>query len=209
MTRTQRRSQTRSGRNEVEHTETEHDPAIAAENAPGVPQREWILVVLDPDDPRQAIRAALRDPAIDSGSVDLLLVFPTVEFEQRWQTRRAAGVTAPYAIDQLEEEARLTADRIGREFLDKSGRNYAVRTGVGRTRDFVLDALRAREYVRLYLATPRRRLWQRLLRRPIVPAWLVDALPDRSTVVWVTGREVPPGVGVPEDIPDTETRPAR
>lgn len=209
MTRTPQTGPTNSTRREIEPTETEHQHSIAVEDAPGGPHREWILVVLDPDDPRRTVRAAMRDPAVVSGAVDLLLVFPTSEYEERRQARREAGVTAPYSLDQFEEEIRHIAHGIGREFLDSSGRNYMVLTGVGRTRDFGRKALGTREYARVYFATPRRRLWRRLFRRSTVPAWLADALPDSATVVWVTGGVVSPDVPRPEDVSDATVRSTR
>lgn len=144
-----------------------------------------VLVVLNPDDPAATLRAAMRDPATIDAKFHLLAVFPTAEYEARRRARIVAGVSAPYTIDHLIEEARIIAHRAGRSYLDVDDGGFAAMGAVGRTRDCVNEAVRNHDFGRVYVAERPRPAWQRVLGVGSLSTELVRVLPDVVTVVSV------------------------
>lgn len=142
-----------------------------------------ILVVLDFDDPATTLRAVMGDPATIDAEFHLLMVVPMAEYEARRRARIDAGVTGPYTVDHLTEEAHDIAQRVGCEYLDTDGAGFEAIGAVGRTRDYVSKAVRTHDYGRVYVAERPRPVWQRLLGVKDLPTELVRALPDVVTVV--------------------------
>lgn len=144
-----------------------------------------ILVVLNPDDPAATLRAVMRDPATINAKFHLIVVFPTAEYEARRQARIDAGITGPYTIDHLIDEARSIALRVGRTYLDTDDGGFEAMGAVGRTRDRVNEAVQNHDYGRVYAAERPRPAWQRLLGVGRLSTELVRVLPDVVTVVSV------------------------
>lgn len=160
---------------------------MAADPPTTAPAAGRSLVVLDPDSPLTTLRAALQHTEVDNGEVDLLVVFPTAEYETRRRARLESGVTAPYTIDHLEVEAERIARRAGREWLGPMGVEFEPTGAVGRLRDCVRTAVEERGYTSVYVAAPRRTLWRRLLGVEDVSTALAGILPTVVTVVPVDG----------------------
>lgn len=127
------------------------------------PETDRVLVVLTPENPEESLKNALAEPTMVPDSADVILVLPTAEYEARRRARIEAGVDSPYSIDQLAEEARAIAKRVGCEYLGLVGVDFEAIGGVGRTRDLVIDAVRENEYTKVFVSSPRRTIWQRLL----------------------------------------------
>ena len=148
------------------------------------------LVVLDGADPSSTLRAALQHIDLQNGRVRLLLVYPTAEYEARRRERIAAGLTTPYTIGQLEEEARLVALRTGHEWHRSSGGEFEATSGgefeaigaVGRLTDCVRRVVEDNECTLIYFAPTKRSMWQRILGGDEVGA-LARALPASTSVV--------------------------
>lgn len=152
------------------------------------------LVVLDPVDPAGTLQAALHDSATADGDLDLLLVVPTAEYERRRRDRIDAGVSGPYSIDHLEEEARRIARRAGHEVLDTEDAEFVAMGSVGRPRDRIREAVAEHGYERVYVPPERRSVLERLLGGSDLAAALPRALPDGVTVV-TAGVTVEPAGG--------------
>lgn len=148
------------------------------------------LVVLDPAYPEATLRAALAHPDA-AGTVHLLTVFPTAEYEARRRDRAAAGVIAPYTVSHLETEARRLARRAGRRWLGTPGVDFEAFGAVGSTRDRVLAAVAERGYDRVFVAAPQRTIWQRLLGRADLSTAIARVLPTVVTVVPVRDGTLP------------------
>lgn len=147
------------------------------------PQTAKVLVVLTPDNPEASLRTALSHPSTATEIVDVILVFPTKEYEQRRRARIAGGISTPYTVDHLAEEAQHIAQRVGCEFLGMVGVDFQAVGGVGRTRDLVVDAVRDHGYTRIYVASPRQTLWERLLGTDDMAASIARVLPAGVAVV--------------------------
>ena len=140
------------------------------------------LVVLDGADPSSTLRAALQHIDLQNGRVHLLLVYPTAEYEARRRERIAAGLTTPYTVGQLEEEARLLALRTGHEWHRSSGGEFEAIGAVGRLTDCVRRVVEDNECTLIYFAPTKRSMWQRILGGDEVGA-LARALPASTSVV--------------------------
>ena len=119
-------------------------------------------------------------------------MFPTAEYEERRRARIDAGATAPYMTDQFAEEARHIAQRVGCEFLGIVGVDFEAIGGVDRTEDLVIDAVRDHGYTKVYVASPRRTLWQRLFGTSDLATRIAHAGPPGMTVVAVGPDAEPP-----------------
>ena len=176
------------------------------DHPPTTPTTNRVLVVLDPDDPETTLRAVVREADPTTTEFHLLLVYPTAEYEARRAARLDAGITGPYAIDQLAEAARYTARRVGHEYLGPDTVGFEALGAVGRTRDCIERAVRDADYGRVYVAEESRSVWQRLLGVERLSTALARVLPDVVSVVGVDDV-LERGVEEPEaDVPpDSES----
>lgn len=163
---------------------------------------ETLLVVLDHEDPGQTMRAALagsgmgplrtalEDTAIEGVAVDLLLVIPTRSYEASRRARQEAGATTEYTLGQCEEAARLTAERVGREWLAPLGIDYQATGAVGRRRTVVQETVIARGSTRVYLESREPSRWRRLTGAMAPANILKRALPRETTVVPIESDKI-------------------
>jgi hypothetical protein len=173
--------------------ETERDDVAAGRS----------LVVLDPDHPETSLRAAFEHLDASDGALDLLVVYPMERFEARREELLEAGATAPYAVSDLETEARRVAWRTGHDWLAPLGVEFEAIGAVGRVRDCVRLIADDRGCARVYVESPRRTRWQRLRGVADRATALDGALPGTVTVVSIDG-DAEPGVTVPDVDVDTE-----
>lgn len=174
------------------------------------------LVVLDGADPSSTMRAALQHIDPGDGTVHLLLVFPTAEYEARRHDRIAAGLTTPYTIGQLEEQARLVALRTGHEWLGPSGDEFEAIGAVGRLADCIRRVVENKGCTLIYIAPTKRSRWQRLLGgdevaaiRRVLPASVrivpLDIAPEPESMVAAGGISTSPRDPEGEDGTAVET----
>lgn len=156
-----------------------------------------ILIVLDPDDPDTTLQAVVQDADANAAEIHVMRVFPTAEYEQRRRDRIDAGVPGPYTIEQLTNEARRIARRVGREYLGPDG--FEAMGAVGRNRDCIRRAVRTHDYDRVYVADHQHSIWQRLLGVADLSTELTRALPD---VVSVVSTDDVVGPGTDESVAD-------
>lgn len=161
----------------------------------GDPSIETILVVLDHENPTETMRAALAgsgrgplrnalgDTATGGASVDLLLVVPTRSYEASRRARQEAGATTEYTLGQCKEAARLTADRIGREWLAPMGIDYQATGAIGRRGTVVREAVDARRPTCIYLESSKPSCWRRLFGATSPAKILGQTLPGETTAV--------------------------
>lgn len=143
-----------------------------------------VLVVLDADDPDATLRAVV--PELDGSDASdaelhLLAVFPTTEYEHRRHARLDAGVSGPYTLEHLAEEARRIARRVGREYLAPDG--FEAMGAVGGTCDCIRAAVDEHDYGQVYVADEPRPTWQRILGSEDLSTELTRVLPDVVSVV--------------------------
>lgn len=141
-------------------------------------QDERTLVVLNSASPEAILDIEPDARSIPDPAVDLMLVYPTAEYESRRRARIEAGVTTPYTVEHLEDEARRTAAGVGRKWLDSEPASIDAYGGVGRLADRVNDVVRDRGHSIVYTDyTPPTR-WQRLFGVSDVSRKLAETLPD-------------------------------
>lgn len=157
-----------------------------------------VLVVLDADDPEPTLQAVIEETDAATTEIHLLAVYPTAEYEARRHTRCDAGVPGPYTLDQLAEEARRVAQRVGREYLGPDPNGLDAMGAVGGTRECVRRAVHEADYSRVYVAERSRSFWQRLVGVETISTELADLLPD------VVSVEAVEDVPAPTDDSETE-----
>ena len=150
-----------------------------------VPAAGRSLIVLDPDHPEAGLRAAFGHLGASDGTIDLLVVYPMERFEARREELLEAGATAPYAVSDLEAEARRVAWRAGHDWLAPLGVEFEAFGAVGRVTDCVRLVAEERGHTRVYVEVPGRTLWQRLRGVADRATALDDALPRGVAVVSV------------------------
>ncbi|MDX1747051.1 MAG: hypothetical protein R3324_14030 [Halobacteriales archaeon] len=160
--------------------------AERAGSPPGSAPEERVLIVLNPGDPVGTVRSVLREVDPSNVGCHLLLVYPTAEYEARRRGRIETGVNAPYTIDHLADEARQTAARVGKDWIDGIGADFEAMGYVGRTRDAVLGAARRYHYDRIYVPRSNPSIWSRILSSDPLPDELGRALPAVVKIISVS-----------------------
>lgn len=143
---------------------------------------EDTLVVLDADDPETTLQAVIQETDPATGTVDLLAVYPTAEYEERRRARIDAGVTAPYTIEHLADEARKIAEEVGREYLGPDAARGEAMGAVGGTRACIRRAVRDADYSQVFVPEEAHAVWQRLLGVESLSTELTRVLPDVVSV---------------------------
>jgi hypothetical protein len=161
------------------------------------------LIVLDPDAPAASLRAAFGHLGPKDGAVDLLVVYPMARFEARREELLEAGATAPYAVSDLEAEARRVAWRAGHDWLAPMDVEFEALGAVGEVTDCVRQVVEGGGHTRVYVEVPGRTFWQRLRGVADRATALGDALSTDVTVVPVDGG-VESGGGVTDAVIGTE-----
>jgi hypothetical protein len=175
---------------ETDETDETDESAIGIERE-DVPTAGRSLVVLDPDHPEASLRAAFGHLGANDRAFDLLVVYPMARFEARREELLEAGATAPYAVSDLEAEARQLAWRVGHHWLAPLGVEFEALGAVGRVHDCVRLVVAEREHARVYVEVPERTLWQRLRGVADRATALGDALSTDVSVVSVDGAAEP------------------
>lgn len=160
-----------SGVTSEEYTMTNNTPtAITSQN-------ERTLVVLNSASPEAILDCVVDTRSIPDSAVDLILVYPTAEYESRRRARIDAGVTTPYTIEHLEEDARRTADRMGREWIDSETVSVGAYGGVGRVADRVNEVVRDRGHSVVCADNTMPTRWQQLFGAIDISRKLAEKLP--------------------------------
>ncbi|MFB6132707.1 MAG: hypothetical protein ABEJ44_04805 [Halanaeroarchaeum sp.] len=147
-----------------------------------------VLVVLDPENPDGTLENVLRHPDLVDRELHFLLVYPTKEYETRRRARIEVGVTSPYAITHLEDEARRRALHLGYQWLGtKDGTVFAFGR-VGPIPDQVRDIVEKYGYDQVYLDPKPRSIWQRVLGRIDEATSLARTLPDITLMAQDSGE---------------------
>lgn len=161
------------------------------------------LVVLDPDHPEASLRAAFGHLGSKDGAIDLLVVCPMERFEARREELLEAGATAPYAVSDLEAEARRVAWRTGHQWLAPLGVEFEALGAVGGVTDCVRLIAEDRGSTRVFVEVPRRTLRQRLRGVADRATALGEALPEEVDVVPLDGT-IESGRDVNDAVMDTD-----
>lgn len=141
-------------------------------------QLDRTLVVLNSASPEDILEIVLDARSIPDSAVDLMLVYPTAEYESRRRARIEAGVTITYTVEHLEEAARRTAEGVGRKWLDSDTALIGAYGGVGRLADRVNEVVRDGGHSVVYADYIPPTRWQRLFGVGDVSRKLAEKLPD-------------------------------
>lgn len=154
---------------------------------------ERTLVVLNSASPEAILEIVLDARRIPDSEIDLMVVYPTAEYEARRRARLEAGVTTPYTVEHLAEDAQRTADRVGREWIDSDTVQLGAYGGVGRVEDRVNEVVRDRGHSVVYADYRPPTRWQQLFGVVDVSRTLGETLPAETAVRSVSDLRPPAG----------------